>query len=110
MEWVSSKHHATAEHILSNTVQTLPAEARTLAAIGRLTCYSCLVTWTCPLTERQNSGSAHVTSHSNCSTADITILLGNVATSLGNLLPVFLDNCVVSKHQENQLTSDAQSS
>jgi len=40
-------------------------------------------------TERQNSVSAHVSSHSNCSIANLSILLGYVATSLGNLLPVF---------------------
>ena len=36
MEWVTSKRHMTAEHRLARAVQTMQADARTLAASSRL--------------------------------------------------------------------------
>ena len=44
MEWVSSKPHMSVEHSISSTIQTLPADAHTLAASSQLTCHACQVT------------------------------------------------------------------
>jgi hypothetical protein len=57
----------TAEHCLSTTVQTLPADTHTSAASGRLNCHPCQVTWTCPFRRKRNRVSACVPSNLNCS-------------------------------------------
>jgi hypothetical protein len=63
MEWVTSKHHMTAEHTLARAVQTLQADVHSLPACSRSNLGPADLSGLVRFVERRNLVYARVPSH-----------------------------------------------